>query len=325
MRHITQEQRYTIFVLLEKGKTQTEIAEIIGKHKSSISREITRNADQRNLKYKADLAQRKCRGRHAEKKKKTRFTREISDYVDQQLARKLSPEQISGRARIENIEVVSHERIYQYIWKNKKEGGLLYQNLRSRGKRYRKRGSLKDSRGIIPNRRHISERPEVVEEKSRIGDLEIDTVIGKNHKGALVTINDRKSSKVFIQKVNGKQAQDVMEATIEALKDCRFIKTITADNGKEFAYHEQIAKALNVDFFFATPYHSWERGANENMNGLIRQYIPKKTNFDNITDDFVKYVEHELNNRPRKKLGFMTPNEAYLKEIIQSENVAFIT
>jgi IS30 family transposase len=325
MKHITQEQRYTISVLLESGKTQTEIAKIIGKHKSSISREITRNSDQRNLKYKSDLAQRKCKGRHSEKKKSTRLTSEISEYIDEKLSCKYSPEQIVGRARLEHTAIVSHERIYQYIWENKKEGGTLYQHLRSRGKRYRKRGSLKDSRGIIPNRKHISERPQVVEEKSRLGDVEIDTVIGKNHKGALVTINDRKLSKVFIRKVDGKNAQDVMEATIEALKECKYIKTITADNGKEFAYHEQIAKALNVDFFFATPYHSWERGANENMNGLIRQYIPKKTNFDEITDEYVKFVENELNNRPRKKLGYLTPNEAYLKEINLTEKVAFIT
>lgn len=260
MKHITVAQRYTISVLLESGKTQTEIAGIIGKSKSTISREIKRNADKRNLKYKADLAQRKCMGRHRDKHKATRFSSEIKAYVDKQLARKLSPEQITGRARKENIDIVGHERIYQYIWEDKKEGGLLYEQLRSRGKRYRKRGPLKDNRGMIPNRRHISQRPAVVEEKSRMGDLEIDTVIGKNHQGALVTINDRKLSKVFIRKVNGKQARDVMQATIDALKDYPCIKTITADNGKEFACHEQIAEALNIDFFFATPYHSWERG-----------------------------------------------------------------
>jgi IS30 family transposase len=155
--------------------------------------------------------------------------------------------------------------------------------------------------------------------------LEIDTVIGKNHKGALVTINDRKANTVKIRKVNSKQAEDVKKATIDALADWGFIKTITSDNGKEFACHQQIARALNIDFYFATPYHSWERGTNENTNGLIRQYIPKQTDFDTLTQEYVQYVEDELNNRPRKKHGFLTPNEVLLKEINQTEKVAFIT
>jgi len=245
--------------------------------------------------------------------------------VQEGLQAKLSPEQIVGRALLNGLEMVSHERIYQHIWEDKKKGGALYEHLRTKGKCYRKRGSLKDQRGIIPNRRHISDRPAVVEEKSRIGDLEIDTVIGKNHKGALVTINDRKTNMVKLRKVNSKQAQDVKKATLNALADWGFIKTITSDNGKEFAYHEQIAEALTIDFYFATPYHSWERGANENANGLIRQYIPKQTDFDAITEQYVQYVEDELNNRPRKKHGFLTPNEVLLKKINQTEKVAFIT
>lgn len=325
MKQITQDQRYTISVLLKNGKTKTEIANIITKHKSSVGREIKRNADQRNHTYSHDLAQRKCTTRHQNKPKQIKLTEPIKNYIDQKLQIKFSPEQIVGRSVLEGLDMVSHERIYQYIWEDKRKGGVLYEQLRSKGKRYRKRGALKDKRGIIPNRRHIFERPAIVEEKSRIGDLEIDTVIGKNHKGALVTINDRKTNMVKIRKVKGKNAEDVKQATFDALADWGFIKTITADNGKEFALHEKIAQVLKIDFFFATPYHSWERGANENTNGLIRQYIPKQTDFDLITDEYVQYVENQLNNRPRKKHGFLTPKELLLHELNLSDKVAFMT
>jgi IS30 family transposase len=304
MKHITQEQRYTISVLLKKGKSRSEIADIIGKHRSSVAREIKRNADRRNQEYRAGLAQRKCLERHLEKPKRIQFTDTVKSYVGEKLQARFSPEQIVGRAALDGLDMVSHERIYQYIWEDKKKGGVLHEHLRNKGKRYRKRGALKDRRGIIPNRRHISERPAIVEEKSRIGDLEIDTVMGKNHKGALVTINDRKTNMVKIRKVKGKTAEDVKLATIEALADWVFAKTITADNGKEFASHEKIAEALKIGFFFATPYHSWERGANEKTNGLIRQYVPKQTDFENVTEEYVRFIENELNNRPRKKHGF---------------------
>jgi IS30 family transposase len=325
MKHITQEQRYTISVLLRKGKSKSEIANIIGKHKSSVCREIKRNADKRNGDYRYELAERKSQARHSQKPKQIRFTDALKTYVDEKLQANFSPEQIVGRAALEGADMVSYERIYQYVWEDKKKGGGLHEHLRSKGKRYRKRGALKDRRGIIPNRRHIAERPAIVEEKSRIGDLEIDTMIGKNHQGALVTINDRKTNMVKIRKVKARNAQEVMQATLLALKDWDFVKTITADNGKEFACHEQIAKALKVDFFFATPYHSWERGANENTNGLIRQYIPKKTDFNEISDEYVFFVQEQLNNRPRKRLGFFTPNEVLVKEIKLTDKVAFIT
>lgn len=326
MKHITQEQRYTISVLLKRGLKKNDIARIIGKDKSTITREINRNCDKRNLEYKSDLAQRKCMERSREKRKMKRFSKAIQAYIDAKLFIKLSPEQIVGRARLEGIEMVSHERIYQYIWEDKKKGGQLFSHLRSRGKPYRKRGSLKDSRGIIPDRKHISQRPAIVDQKARIGDLEIDTVIGKNHKGALVTINDRKTGMVKISKVKGKNAQAVKMATLNLLSDWGFVKTITSDNGKEFALYKDIEKELKIDFYFATPYHSWERGANENTNGLIRQYIPKKTDFETISDEYVKFVENELNNRPRKRHGFKSPKELFFNELnLLEKNVAFVT
>ena len=151
-----------------------------------------------------------------------------------------------------------------------------------------------------------------IQSRKRFGDLEIDTVIGSNHKGALVTINDRLTSKVWIRKLSGKDAAPLALKIIEALQPIKdLIHTITADNGKEFAKHQEIADKLEISFYFCKPFHSWERGANENMNGLIRQYIPKGTDFSGITDEFVAWVEEKLNNRPRKRLGYLTPNEKF--------------
>ena len=325
MKHLTKEQRYTISVMLEQGFTQKEIADTIGKDKSVVSREIKRNRDKRNGKYDADLAHRKYLHRQKTKPKKIRFTEQIKQYVIQKLDDDYSPEQIVGRAKIEGHQCVSHERIYQYVWSEKKQGGKLYTHLRRKGRRYRKRGTLKDSRGIIKDRTDISLRPAIVDKKIRVGDLEIDTIIGKNHKQAILTINDRVSSFVWIEKLSGKNAKDLAIKVIEKLTPFKnWIHTITGDNGKEFAEHKVIAEALNIDFYFAKPYHSWERGANENTNGLIRQYFRKGTSFENIKNEQIIYVQHKLNNRPRKKLGFLTPTE-FLSLNLLNQKVAFVT
>jgi len=322
MPHITQEQRYAIFQMLEQGKKQIEIAKFIGRDKSVVSRELRRNCDKRDGKYEYKMAQRKYDKRKKGKTRKRSLTDEIVANIESRLKDDLSPEQIVGEAKKEGIACVSHETIYKHIWANKKDGGTLYTHLRNQGKRYRKRGSKKDTRGIITGRVDISQRPPEVEKKQRFGDFEIDTVIGKNHQGALVTINDRATGLVRIRKVATKEADIVAQATIEALKEFEnSIHTITADNGKEFAQHAKISKELNIGFYFATPYHSWERGANENTNGLIRQYFPKKTDFSTITNEQVQYVEDKLNNRPRKRLLFLTPNAIFQ----QSKKVAFAT
>jgi len=314
MKHLSIEQRYTIFVMLQKGYSQKEIADAIGKDKSTISREVKRNSDGRNGVYRSKLAQRKYDKRQKIKFRKISFTEEIRLYVEDRLSEDYSPEQIKGRANQEGVPCVSHERIYQYIWTNKHQGGQLYLHLRRKSKRYRKRGSLKDNRGIIKDRISIDERPEIVDKKSRLGDLEIDTIIGKNRKGAILTINDRYSGKVWVRKLNGKSAEQLAVRTKEALSPLKdLIHTITADNGKEFAQHKSIAKDLQIDFYFAHPYHSWERGANENINGLIRQYIPKKTDFNTISEEYLQYIQDKLNQRPRKRLNFRSPNEVFYK------------
>ncbi|MCF8372922.1 MAG: IS30 family transposase [Bacteroidales bacterium] len=325
MKHLTKEQRYTISVMKSEGYKKKQIAKAIGKDKSTVTRELLRNSDGRNSEYRHDLAQRKSDSRHESKPKKLRFTEQVKQHVDKWLLEDYSPEQITGRAKLDGLDCVSHERIYQYVWKDKKDKGTLYLHLRRKGRKYRKRGSAKDSRGIIKNRVDISQRPAIVDDKMRIGDLEIDTVIGKNHKGALLTVTDRVSSFLWMAKLNGKNAQELALKTIEILSPLKEIcHTITGDNGKEFAEHQTIAKGLLIDFFFAAPYHSWERGANENTNGLIRQYFPKGSSFENITKKDIQNVQYKLNTRPRKKLGFLSPIE-FLSLYLTNQKVAFIT
>lgn len=326
MSHLTQEQRYTIEVLQKENYSQTAIALIIGRDKSVVNRELKRNCDKRSGSYRSELAQKKCAKRHSEKNKKIRFTKAIKEYVTQWLKEDYSPEQIVGIAKLEGFDCVSIEKIYQFIWDDKKQGGSLYKHLRTQGKRYRKRGSSKDKRGQIVGRVGIENRPIEVAEKERLGDFEIDLVIGKDHKGALLTANDRATGIAKIKKIESKDSKIVKKAVVELLYEFKpILQTITSDNGKEFSQHEDISKELEISYYFARPYHSWERGANENLNGLIRQYFPKGMSFENITNGQVQTAENKLNNRPRKRFGFKTPNQVYLHKSLNQEKVAFMT
>lgn len=326
MTHLTLEQRYKIEAYKIAGKSISEISEQIGKDKSVVSREIKRNSDGRSGIYKANLADRKCKERHKVKLKKCKFNANVEVNILYYLSKDYSPEQAFGRAKIDGKEMVSVESIYQYIWHDKRKGGVLYKYLRTKGKKYKKRGSLKDNRGLIIGRVDIDKRPSIVDVKERIGDMEIDLVIGQNHKGALLTINDRATGYLFMTKIESKEASTVESNTISLLQDWSgLIKTITSDNGKEFANHKQIADGLEIDYYFAKPYHSWERGANENLNGLVRQYFPKKTSFASITNLEVENVVNILNNRPRKRFGYKTPCEIFTQKLNDLNPVAFIT
>ncbi len=316
MTQLTLGERYEISILHQQGVSKAAIGRKLGRDRSTISREIKRNSDGRNGQYKAELAQKKCFTRHKLKNKNKPFSPGVKSYVVNGLKKDYSPEQIKGCAIKNGIPCVSIERIYQFVWQDKKEGGDLYLHLRTRGKKYQKRGSKKAGRGFIPNRVDISQRPTVVDKKQRIGDLEIDLIIGKGHKGALLNINDRSTGMLKMGHILSKEAKDVELKTKELLEEwAPFLSTITSDNGKEFANHEKIAAALSIDYYFATPYHSWERGANENLNGLVRQYFPKGSNFEDLTDQAVKEAENILNNRPRKRYGFLTPNEVFAAAI----------
>lgn len=250
-KHITEKQRYAISKMLQVPMSKKDIAEAIGVDRSNIYREIKRNCDSRSGKYNPDLAQRKADKRKVEKKRKEVFTQAMKKRVKKLLRKDLSPEQIVGRSQVENIAMVSHETIYCWIWQDKRQGGDLHKSLRRQGRKYSKRGSKNAGRGFIPNRVEIDQRPSIVEQKERFGDLEIDTIIGKNHKGAILTINDRATSRVWIRKLSGKEAIPVAKITVWALRKVKnLIHTITADNGKEFAKHEDIAQKLDINFYF---------------------------------------------------------------------------
>ena len=326
MGHLTEMQRYTISAMQEAGDSRKSICEKIGKDKSVLSRELRRNCDRRTGKYHPDLAQRMYEKRLKEKPKFIYFTEKIKQKVINELENDWSPEQIAGRAKLKGEKCVSHETIYRYVWADKKLGGHLYKHLRNRGKKYKNRGNYKSSRGIIKERVSIEERPKIVDKKNRFGDLEVDTVIGKNHKGALLTITDRVSLMEWIEKLSGKNATELAKKMVKVLKPFgELLHTITSDNGKEFAEHKRISENLQIDFYFAHPYKSCERGCNENANRLIRQYIPKKTNLDTVDNQYVKMVQTKLNDRPRKKLGFVTPNEYFFSIFAQMNKVAFVT
>ena len=238
---------------------------------------------------------------------------ETISIINDKLELQWSPEQISGWMKKQGYtNTVSYETIYQYVWKNKKRKGSLYKNLRHHGKKYNKRSKGKAGRGCIPDRIGIEERPDEVEQKIRLGDWEADTVVGTKHSGCIVSLVDRASKVTKLKLVNRRTALEVTEAIIESLDPIKeFVLTLTADNGKEFAAHKEVSKALGADFYFARPYHSWERGLNEHTNGLIRQYLPKKKRFDEISPEDLMRIEDLLNNRPRKILNFSTPLEVF--------------
>ena len=306
---LTQEQRYQIYVLMKAEKSQTEIADLIGVHKSTLSREINRNSGYRG--YRPQQAQRLYKQRQKQKVM-PKISHSTWVTVKRLLREDWSPEQISLWLKTTASLSVSTEWIYQYVLSDKQNGGTLHQHLRCKKKR-KKRYGVYSRRGQIPRQVSIDERPTIVDARSRFGDWELDTVIGKNHKQALVTIVERKSRLTLIAKVVRKTAENVTEAIVRLLKPLSpWVHTLTADNGREFAGHLSVAKQLNSTFYFAHPFSSWERGLNENTNGLIRQYFPKKHDFTTITNKQIERVMNKLNNRPRKCLGLKTPNEVFL-------------
>lgn len=302
------EQRCQISVLIKSGLSQRAIADAIGVSQSTISRELARNTGERGYRHKQ--AQEKATQRRKEAVKPTKMTPAMIATIESKLRIEWSPEQISGWLLEDREQLISHESIYLHVWADKQAGGELHTHLRRQGKKYDKRRNGKSTRGQIKNRVSIDDRPEVVDDKSRIGDWEIDTVIGKGHSGALVTIVERVTNFTVSAQVNSKSAADVTQATIALLRPFKdVVHTITADNGKEFAYHEKISKALSADVYFAHPYSSWERGLNENTNGLLRQYFPKDTDFKEVTQREVRRAVSRLNSRPRKGLEFKTPGQ----------------
>ena len=311
---LTLKKRYHISALIKAGYKQKYIALETGVHPSTICRELKRNMESKI--YNPESAQILVSKRHNRKTKRSFLTKEVERYIRKKLKQDWSPEQICGRMKIDIGIAIVHESIYRYIYTNKANGGKLYKYLRHKNKKYHKRSNEYKARGIIIDRVMIDKRPKIVERKSRIGDLEIDTVIGKNHIGALVTVVDRKSKFAIIKKVPSKKASVVSKALIDMITPIKNIThTITSDNGKEFAYHKEVSQATESSFYFANPYSSWERGLNEHTNGLIRQYLPKQTDFTNVSKEEIITIQNRLNNRPRKVLKFKTPAEVFFREM----------
>ncbi len=311
MKHYTQlteHQRYQISALMKAGHTQMEIAILIGVHKSTISRELTRNRGLRGYRPRQAQLFRQAR---REARYRARISIRLWARVERWLRDEWSPEQISDWLRKREGIRLSHEWIYQYIYQDKADGGDLHRYLRCQKKR-KKRYGTNQRRGVLVNQVSIDKRPAIVDRKTRIGDWEVDTVIGKGHQQALVTLNERKSMYTLIAHVKRRTATAVRQAIVQLLDKMKHrVHTITSDNGKEFAEHEAIAEQLNTRFYFAHPYASWERGLNENINGLIRQYFPKKMDFSTITQKQLNLVMKKLNHRPRKTLDSKTPHEVF--------------
>ena len=312
--HLTYEQRCQIYALKKRGFSQAEIAKDLGVNQSSISRELARNTGKRGYRYKQanDFAKER---RARQQRKKRVMTDELVLRIEQALVEwQWSPEQIAGRLAQEDGIKVSHESIYQHIWADKKRGGKLYQSLRQRGKKYNARKAKTAGRGLIPARVDIAERPQIVDEKSRVGDWELDSIIGANHQGAITSMVERKTKLTRLVLLKTPTADATSEAIIQQLMPLKEqVLTLTSDNGKEFAGHLKISRALDSTFYFCTPYHSWQRGLNENTNGLVRQYFPKGFDFATISQEDVQNVENLLNNRPRKTLNYQTPREVFSK------------
>jgi len=322
--HLTEEERYHIDELLREGFNQTFIANELGRSKSTLSRELRRNKGERGWRprqahFKA-LTRLQQRGRsNVARVEETSWNYAVEKLVQEQW----SPEQISGRLKHENLPSISHESIYQRILADKKSGGSLYSHLRCKKKRKKRYGGKSAGRGCIPNRVDIDMRPKVVDTRKRLGDWEGDTIIGNHTRGAVIaTMVERKSRFTVIAKSKDKTSSSVIGSIIDEMKDLESItKTITLDNGKEFSGHQHLSNELGSKVFFAKPYASWERGLNENTNGLIRQYYPKKTSFDTISSEEMRNTARKLNNRPRKCLNFQTPLEV-LEKLIKKMGVA---
>ena len=308
--HLTREQRYTISVMYRQKYSQIEIAQAIGKNKSVVSRELKRNA---NLKgrYSFEYAQDMADIRKERMKKPRKLTLHVRDEIISLIKEDLSPEQISGRLKLENKPSVSHEAIYKIIREDKRNGGDLYKHTRHKLK-HRKR-PVGEKKITIKNRVSIDLRPEIVNLKKRFGDWEIDTIVGENNKGAIVTMVERTTAFMMMEKLpKGKDAKELAKVVVRLLTAYKeHVLSITGDNGTEFAEHQRIAKLLKTEFFFTHPYSSWEKGLIENTNKLIRQYIPKHTSFNHINNQQIKQIQYKINNRPRANLNFYSPKEIF--------------
>jgi IS30 family transposase len=308
---ITSEERYTLGALHAQGLKPAEIARELGRHPSTIGRELKRNSARFDGAYRPSKADERTSGRRSRSRRNSRYTRQDLELVELLLKEKFSPEQVSGYLKALGLLQISHETIYKHVWRDKEDGGALWTHMRCASKKRRKRYGKYDSRGRLAGKKMISERPPEVETREEFGHWEMDTVMGRhasNH--CLLSLVERKAGYVIIGKLRNRQKEVVTKRAIALIRKHRgWFKSITADNGTEFHDYKKIEKATGVPVYFANPYHSWERGSNENANGLIRQYLPKRMNMSGVTQHRCNAVALALNIRPRKRHGFKSPAE----------------
>jgi IS30 family transposase len=314
-RQITSAERYIISDLRMKGMNKSQIATALGRHRSTIGRELKRNSAPYDGRYRPSVAIQHASGRRSRSRRNLRFTAGECRLVETLLREKWSPEQISGRARLLGLLSICHQTIYRHVGLDKRRGGNLYLHLRHAGKKRRKSYGGYDYRGRLAGKRHISERPNRAGARARIGDWEIDTVVGAGDKHCIVTLVERKSKVTLIGKL---KARTTVQANARIKKLFKrhpgAFTSFTADNGTEFHDYKTIERKTGIAFYFATPYHSWERGLNENTNGLIRQYLPKRASMAALTQRDCNAIANQLNDRPRKRLGYRTPREVFNEE-----------
>ena len=310
---LTSEERYALSALRKQGCSQAEVARVLGRHRSTISRELKRNS-RKDGGYRPFTACERARARLTRSRRNWQFSEREWALVRQKLHEYWSPEQISGRFRRDRVLRISHESIYRYIWHDMMDGGALHLLLRGAIKKRRKRYRSYDSRGRLAGKRHISERPLAAEQRSRIGHFEGDTIMGGPDQHCALTLVDRKTGYLFIGKLNERTVDAATHRATTIIKGARHrVRTLTLDNGTEFHGYKDIEAATKAKVYFATPHHSWERGTSENTNGLIRQYLPKRKTMKHVTQERCNWIARELNNRPRKRHGYLTPAELYEK------------
>ena len=312
---LTYRERYLIARHKSSGESLAEIGRMLKRSKSTVSRELKRNADSSDGRYRVEKAHSYAKARRSRCRKGTHFEPEQVELVHRLVQSKWSPEQVSGRLRKQQRLQIGTTTIYRWLRRDRAQQGRSWLQTRQLSHRYRKGYRVPDRRGRMGGKRPLSERPQQANDRSEMGHIEGDTVMGKDGRHCLLTLVDRKTRWTRIIKLPARQASEVNKALIREVRAGRLrMKSLTLDNGTEFHGFKELEAKLGIQVFFAQPYHSWERGTNENTNGLIRQYLPKGTCFKSLTQRRCDEIERELNDRPRKVLGYSTPNEAYADE-----------
>lgn len=314
-RQITYAERYTLGLLRQRGLAPAAIARILHRHRSTIGREVVRNRAHHDGTYRPQLADWYARGRRARSRRNRRFSAAQWARVQTLVREDWSPEQIAGRLRADQELAISHETIYRYIWADKRGGGTLYQHLRGACKQRRKRYGRYDSRGRLAGKRPITARPAAVETRRALGHWEGDTMLGASQAGPCVlSLVERKTGYLLLGQLDAHTSAAVNQRAQRLIAaQTRPVRTITVDNGTEFHDYAKLERATATRFYFATPHHAWERGTNENTNGLVRQYLPKRQSMAHLTQHDCNRIAAKLNRRPRKRLGYRTPEECYAR------------